>query len=113
MNETIASIIKWHEQTFPDATLMGQLEKFADERKEFEQEPSLEELSDMYIVACGIARFDSVLALHYFSDIHKIIDRQGIMNISFQEAIDKKMAINRKRKWGIGKGNYQHIEEGE
>ena len=113
MSETIKSIILWHEQTFPDATLMGQLGKFADERKEFEQEPSLEEWSDMFIVACGIARFDSILALHYFSDCFKILERQAIRNTYIQQAVDKKMQINRKRKWGIGKGNYQHIEEGE
>lgn len=108
MKETIKSIIEWHEQTFPDATLEGQTTKFADERKEFEQEPSLEEWSDMFIVACGIARFDSILALHYFSDCFKILERQAIRNIYIQQAVEYKMAINRKRKWGIGKGNYQH-----
>lgn len=112
MKETIASIIKWHEQTFPDATLEGQMAKFADERKEFEQEPSLEEWSDMFIVACGIARFDSILALHYFSDCFKILERQAIRNIYIQQAVDKKMQINRNRKWNKIGNKFQHIEEG-
>lgn len=113
MKETIKSIIEWHEQTFPDATLEGQLAKFADERKEFEQEPSLEEWSDMFIVACGIARFDSVLSLHYFSDCFKILERQAIRNVYVQQAINEKMAINRNRKWGKKGNSYQHIEQGE
>ena len=113
MKETIKSIIEWHEQTFPDATLEGQLAKFADERKEFEQEPSLEEWSDMFIVACGIARFDSILALHYFSDCFKTLARQAIRNIYIQQAVDKKMEINRKRKWGKVGNKFQHIEEGK
>ena len=28
MKETIISIAKWHEETFPDATLEGQIEKY-------------------------------------------------------------------------------------
>jgi hypothetical protein len=111
MKETIKSIIEWHEQTFPDATLEGQMAKFADEKKEFEQEPSLEEWSDMFIVACGIARFDSILALHYFSDCFKILARQAISNVYVQQAVDKKMQINRNRTWGFSNGNYQHINE--
>lgn len=113
MKETIKSIIEWHEQTFPEATLEGQTAKFADERKEFEQEPSLEEWSDMFIVACGIARFDSILALHYFSDCFKILERQAIINIYIQQAVDKKMEINRNRKWGKIGNKFQHISEGE
>jgi hypothetical protein len=27
------------------------------------------------------------------------------------EAVERKMATNRSRKWTIGKGNYQHVEE--
>ena len=37
MKETIDSIILWHEQTFPDATMKGQIEKWFDEEKEFKQ----------------------------------------------------------------------------
>lgn len=113
MSESIKTIIQWHEQTFPEATLEGQTAKFADERKEFEQESSLEEWSDMFIVACGIARFDSILALHYFSDCFKILERQAIRNIYIQQAVDKKMEINRNRKWNKIGNKFQHISEGE
>lgn len=112
MKENIASIILWHEQTFPMADLQGQLSKFADEKKEFEQEPSLEEWADMFIVACGIARFDSILALHYFSDCFKILERQAIRNMYIQQAVENKMQINRSRKWNKVGNKFQHIEEG-
>jgi hypothetical protein len=28
-----------------------------------------------------------------------------------EEAINKKQEKNRKRKWAVGKGNFQHVEE--
>ena len=74
MKETIKSIIEWHEQTFPDATLEGQLEKFEDERVEYGESESLEELADLFIVACGIARFDYVVALRAFWFVEKVLD---------------------------------------
>lgn len=115
MKETIASIIKWHEQTFPDATLEGQIEKFDDELSEYGESECLEELADLFIVACGIARFDNVSALVAFERVCEILKlwRVNYGNpVPLQMAIDNKMAINRERKWGKGKGNYQHIEEG-
>ena len=55
MKETIKSIIDWHEITFPDATLEGQLEKFKKERKECldSEFTDISELADMFIVACN------------------------------------------------------------
>lgn len=37
MKETIETIIQWHAETFPNATLDGQIEKFNDEHKEWER----------------------------------------------------------------------------
>ncbi len=118
MSETIKSIIEWHEQTFPEATLEGQIEKFKDEEKEFYLEMmkpdnrvnTMYELADMYIVACGIARFSFIDALVAF---HKAAqaELQYLSGDELPSYINKKMATNRKRKWGKGKGNYQHIEE--
>lgn len=116
MKENIASIILWHEQTFPDATLKGQLEKFEDERFEYEENKCMEELADMFIVACGIARFDYVEALRAFWIVERILRRWTKMPVSryvLQAAVDNKMAINRNRKWGKVGNKFQHIEEGE
>lgn len=106
MKESIKSIIQWHEDTFKDATLEGQIDKFMKEWQEWQESRDIYELADMYIVACGIARFDSVLAIDYFFDI-SVIGTKGL-----QEAVDEKMKINRQRKWNFENGQYQH-EEGE
>lgn len=116
MKETIKSIIEWHEQTFPDATLEGQIEKLDDELSEYGESECLEELADLFIVACGIARFDNISALVAFERVSEILKLWRVnydKPVPLQMAIDNKMAINRKRKWSIGKGNYQHISEGE
>ena len=120
MKETIASIILWHEQTFPDATLEGQLGKFRDEKLEYEEEDSkdvfskatLMELADMFIVACGIARFDLLEGLDAFEEVLHWINNCSCFEVpDVMEAVQEKMKINRKRKWSKGKGNYQHVEE--
>jgi hypothetical protein len=112
MKETIASIILWHEQTFPDATLEGQLEKFEDERIEYAESECMEELADLFIVACGIARFDSIEALRAFWFVERILQRWQKVSVSrhaLQEVIKKKMQKNRKRIFIYsGDGHYQH-----
>lgn len=114
MKETIKSIILWHEQTFPDATLEGQIEKFDDELSEYGESECLEELADLFIVACGIARFDNVSALVAFERVCEILKLWRVnygKPVPLQMAIDNKMKINRKRKLGCNKGYYQHVDE--
>lgn len=108
MKETIETIIQWQRETFPNATLEGQIEKFKDERKEWEQaEMHYEELweaADMFIVACGIARFSLRIALGYFAEVENISSSYD----GFDDAINEKMEINRKRQWNFNNGQYQH-----
>lgn len=104
--ETIDSIISWHKSCFLDATLAGQIKKFAEEENEYRKNPNLLELADMFIVACGIARFDSVLSMKYFSRVlrklngwKKYRSKNYCGNTAFQCVIDEKMKKNRKRIW--------------
>ena len=115
MKETIKSIIEWHEQTFPDATLAGQLEKYQDELQELVQSnhKDITELADMFVVSCGICRFSLTQGMTAFWKVADLGARMFLIKEQFDAAVNNKMAINRQRKWGIGKGNYQHIEEGE
>jgi hypothetical protein len=114
MKENIKTIIEWHEQTFPDATLDGQKAKFEEEIAEYNESVCMEELADMFIVACGIARFDSVAAIEYFVAVF-----QGLLSwktvgayMLFKITIDEKMAKNRKRKWNkANNGSYHHIAD--
>lgn len=112
--ESISSIVSWHEKTFPDATLEKQQEKFCDEFAEFQKcddahrDHRLEELADCFIVACGISRFSTDLALLAFATVADYHSAQQDGNL--QAAIDRKMAINRRRKWNAQNGKYQHKE---
>lgn len=116
MKETIISIAKWHEETFPDATLAGQVEKYVEEYEEFcsanTEEDMISELADTFIVVCGIARFSTMDALFYF---HEVDHELGKSNISFEQlsnAIDKKMKKNRKRVWTkTAEGTYHHTNK--
>lgn len=111
-NETIQSISEWHKQTFPDATLEGQIKKFNEERDEYKQTPTFFELADMFIVACGISRFDSILALDYFKEVHKKLQRKKWLYFNakdlFIEIINIKMNTNRRRQWNKVGGLYKH-----
>lgn len=115
MKETIKSIIEWHEQTFPDATLEGQLEKYQDELQELAASnyKDITELADMFIVACGICRFSLSHGMIAFWKVADLTPGILLTKGQFEAAVNEKMQINRKRKWGKGKGNYQHISEGD
>lgn len=112
MSETIDTIIAWHKQTFPDATLDGQMEKWNEELKEFRETNyrSAYELADMFIVACGIARFDTVLGLYYLSEIYDWLGSDIMFgDKEFIDGVEKKMAKNRKRVWNnTADGTYHH-----
>lgn len=116
MKESIESIAQWSRETFPNATLLGQLNKFKDEKEEWEASPSnseaeLFELADMFIVACSIARFSATEAMFCLRRVADILENTCFATQDLERAIDKKMEINRARKWCIQDGNYQHTED--
>lgn len=108
--ETIAGIIKWHEETFKDATLSGQLLKFNKEYQEWfcSNEKDITELADMFIVACGVARFSCTESAICFAQVNRELGFSDFMTNELEEAINKKMKINRNRKWDFQNGLYQH-----
>lgn len=116
MKETIKSIIEWHEQTFPDTTIRGQIEKWFDEEKEFKQtiqgtDEEIYELADLVIVSAGIMRFNYGQGFDFLSrTLQYMIDADYIGTVLW-EVVEEKMAISRQRKWGKSKGKYQHVEE--
>lgn len=111
MKETIDTIIAWHSQAFPDATLDGQKIKWNEEYNEFGNTDSgsqeeLYEIADMIIVSCGIMRFDYALGLDYLvSSFYK-----GTFNPKEKwTAVKVKMEKNRKRVWNkTAEGTYHH-----
>lgn len=115
ITETIQSIIDWHKETFPDATLDGQIVKFEEETKEWENTSwgvydEVEELADLFIVACGIMRFDMLTGMEYMD---LVFLKPGVTNYDGRdlwEAVIKKMEKNRARTWKkTTEGTYHHV----
>lgn len=111
-HETIASIVEWQEKVFPDARMTKQLEKFLEEEQEFDaaikRQDKLTELADMFIVACNVSRFNSIVAGGLFCLVHIKAEKHKFSSHKLQKAVDDKMAINRRRQWNSLGGKYQH-----
>lgn len=110
-NETILSIAKWHEETFPEATLTNQLEKFTEETREWSASDNqdISELADMFIVACGISRFSLTLAALKFNKVAHYLVSENVDPREFDKTVRKKMEKNRQRKWAkVKTGGYHH-----
>ncbi len=102
----IEDIVKWHKETFPDVDLKSQKMKFLEEYKEFLEGYSLEEYADMYI--CNVA-----LNYRFNFFCYDDILNEEIVNISvsyLNDAIRKKMEINKKRTWKKINGIHRHLE---
>lgn len=120
MKESIESIARWHKETFPDETLLGQLNKFQEEKKEWQASQHItetgaimgdvSELADMFIVACGISRFGHIDAMWNFARVAHELEHSCFSSGDLEHAIDEKMEINRSRKWKHIDGNYHHTE---
>lgn len=110
MKETIKSIIDWSEQTFPDATLDGQLDKYYEEQQEYLESKckDITELADMFIVACGIARFNLIEGMYHIADVVDWFKEEDWHWTTFEKAINEKMKINKKREWEKKEGLYKH-----
>lgn len=108
IKETLATIIAWHTETFPHATYDGQIKKFEEEMNEYlsatTQQDRLEELADLIIVCCGIARFSTTDGLRHIAQLPFNFTRQEI-----DDAVQAKMIKNRQRKWTNGDGLYRHV----
>ena len=114
IDNRLNSIKRWHEKTFPDVTLVGQLAKLEEEICESlkvgkkDKAALFEEIADVLIVCAGLRRFDSKIGIsienNYLNnatpDILSVIDL----------AIIQKMNKNRKRKWEKTEdGRFHHI----
>ncbi len=107
-------IKEWNEETFPDATLSGQLAKLEEEFKEFyeaeEVDEKEKELADVFIVLGGLRRWESYVG-RFIED--KFAEEMHFCVIgSLLDAIKKKMKINRKRVWKkSGDGKFHHTNK--
>lgn len=101
----IEEIVEWHKKTFPDADLKSQKIKFLEEYKEYLESGDIMELADMFIVETVLNwRFD-------YKDFYLLVCKEKF-NKKFYEvedAVNKKMEINKKRTWHKVNGVYRHV----
>ena len=94
-------IKKWNEETFPEATLGGQLEKLEEEINEFcnakELEDQKKELADVFIVLGGLRRWESKIGNMQEVRLTETMPAAVLAELLIN--IHKKMEINRKRVW--------------
>lgn len=102
-------IIEWHAKTFPDATLEGQLIKLEEEINEYinseTREEKIKESADIYIVLCGLKRWDSYIG--------KFIIQQWFSGADdLYNAVVEKMNKNKARIWAkTVEGSYHHTNK--
>lgn len=117
-DETIDSVLSWHRKTFPNATASGQLDKWDEEYAEFREAcrhgtilEQIRELVDLFIVACGIMRFNTeagCMKMLHWCELRK---SHAFFFPTVLEELNKKMKKNRARKWEyLGNGNYHHVK---
>lgn len=106
----IEDVKNWHAETFPDADLNTQLikleEEFAELRDELQQSEKLcEELADVIIVCAGLLRWNSATGDMLLMNL---ISRSTFFDKAM-EKVEKKMEINKARKWQkMPDGTYHH-----
>ncbi len=115
LNCELEKIKKWNEETFPDATLGGQLEKLEEEFEEYcsayySADDVKKELADIFIVLGGLRRWKSKTGCY--------IENVMTIQMSFEVLTDlllnisEKMEINRNRVWKkSGNGKFHHEEK--
>lgn len=113
LNCELNDIKKWNEETFPDATLGGQLEKLEEEFNEYfnakEVEDQKKELADVFIVLGGLRRWKSLIGNNQEITLTETMPIPVLGDLLIN--INKKMEINRKRVWKkSGNGKFHHEE---
>lgn len=127
-NESLLDFMKrikeTHQELFKDVTLMSQITKYSEEYNEMEEatkhidensEAFYEELADMFIVACGILRFNEALGKCLCKSIaddfiYKRDEEGNDCLFELTTRVIEKMNKNIKRVWSKTKdGNYKHV----
>lgn len=114
IDNRLNSIKRWHEKTFPDATLAGQLAKLEEGICESlkvgkkDKAALFEEIADVLIVCAGLRRFDSKIGISIENNYLNNATPDILLVIDL--AIIQKMNKNRKRKWEKTEdGRFHHI----
>ena len=113
--EVLSDIKEWNAETFPDATLAGQLAKLEEEFEEHSKAEGFEskkkELADIFIVLGGLMRWNSRVGKFIATNILDIMLPEAVEGLL--EDIKAKMEVNKERtRKGLWKkqpdGSYHH-----
>lgn len=112
INDLILDIQIVHEELFPQATLLSQVAKYEEENEELQlantKEDIIKEFADVFIVACGIRRFSTIIGTNLLKQIITSIKKHDD-RIILMEAVCEKMNKNQERDWGEpSSGYYKH-----
>lgn len=113
-SDLIDKVSNVHKQLFVNANGTSQCAKYEEEFIEFvntkNDKEIMQELADLFIVACGIRNFYSAVGnsiLGYL--VNKIKDSSDQVQQIFVEEVCNKMNENQKRKWNeTTNGYYKH-----
>lgn len=98
MKETMFDIIEWHKKTFPTTTeeeLSDKADIIIDKGEIYD---SLDEVIELYIIGCGLMRFNHWKGLEIMYMVLNLIGIQEASNdwwVLLQEKVEKKMKENR------------------
>ena len=112
-NDLIAEIEKWHAETFPHATVEGQMEKLKAAELEYQESGKTSEIADVIVVACGLNIHHSVVGyciLKHFRDCcynHRPFFGKNSVEVIC--ALEKKFAVNKERS---AKGMWKEVADG-
>lgn len=112
-NDLITEIEKWHTETFPHATLEGQMDKLKEEELEYQESGKTSEIADVIVVACGLNIRHSVVGyciLKHFRDCcynHRPFF--GKNSVEVVNALEHKFAVNKERS---AKGMWKEVAHG-
>ena len=113
-----AEIARWNKETFPDATVDGQILKLSEEFEEMRDaieagEFLTSEKADCFIVAAALKeRFNNALGRFVLDYLIEEMTEEGeAIAAEYFEAIEKKMEINRARVWNkMPDGRFKHSD---
>jgi len=112
-NDLVTEIEKWHAETFPHATVEGQMDKLKEEELEYQESGKTSEIADVIVVACGLNIHHSVVGyciLKHFRDCcynHRPFF--GKNSVEVVNALEKKFAVNKERS---AKGMWKEVANG-
>lgn len=87
----ITAIIEWHKKNFKRAKEDFLRALFKQHKEKYLKEENIEVLADLFITACGIARFNAIEAMFCFSRIEDMLCGSYFATCDLTKVIQQKI----------------------